>query len=302
MVSASAFFGDPVISRGLTWLNKTFPHWQKILEIRNTILKGVPTNAQLTITLLRIGEANKAPLPPPPRTDAAPPDQPAELSEEHLRATGADWPLNATKEELDDAVEHDPTTAPQLGGQDIQAAKEAKHGKKGHKILGFFKSTTKGAVETAIGADKLKAKTGSAAAKNRLGVVPNRGEQLLSGPVEFKGRYHGQRGHLYITTKATVPCVAFSTDSTIEKIGTLDREDLHPIWSIPVGDIRELRKIGGFGWKAKLVVGWALDRQVNDSLEIITRDSTSWVVTALPLRDELFNRLCAMGGQKWEAW
>lgn len=28
------FFGDPIISRGLTWLNSTFPHWQKILEIR----------------------------------------------------------------------------------------------------------------------------------------------------------------------------------------------------------------------------------------------------------------------------
>jgi hypothetical protein len=157
-------------------------------------------------------------------------------------------------------------------------------------------------VTTAIGADKLKAQAGSDAAKNRLGVVPRAGEDLTSGPVEFKARYHGKRGHLYITAKATIPCVAFSTDSTIEKIGTLDREDLHPAWIVPVSDIRELRKIGGYGWKAKLVVGWALSREVTDSLEIVTRDGQKWMVTALPLRDELFNRLCAMGGQKWEAW
>ena len=36
-----AFFGDPVIQRGLDLLNRKFPHWQKLLEVRNTILKGV---------------------------------------------------------------------------------------------------------------------------------------------------------------------------------------------------------------------------------------------------------------------
>ncbi len=28
------FFGDPIISRGLGWLNRTFPNWQKLLELR----------------------------------------------------------------------------------------------------------------------------------------------------------------------------------------------------------------------------------------------------------------------------
>jgi Protein of unknown function (DUF3292) len=67
------FFADPIIWRALSYLNRKFPNWQKLLEIRNTLLKGVPTNAQLTITLLRIGEANKAPLPPPPTSGAPPP-------------------------------------------------------------------------------------------------------------------------------------------------------------------------------------------------------------------------------------
>lgn len=296
------FFGDPIISRGLDLLNRNFPNWQKLLELRNTVLKGVPTNAQLTITLLRIGEANKAPLPPPPHVQAPPPEEPADISEKELRATGADWPLNATEEELDEAMSHDPTIAHETDGQDIDASKATKHGKKGSKILGFFKGTVKGGVETAIGTDKVKAKAGSHHAKNRLGAVPSRNEDLTSGPVEFKARFHGKKGHVYITTKATIPCVAFSTDQTIEKIGTVDREDLHPLWSIPVGDISELRKVGGYGWKAKLVIGWAMGREVADGLEIVERSGEKTRITAMPLRDELFNRLIAMGGQKWECW
>lgn len=58
----------------------------------------------------------------------------------------------------------------------------------------------------------------------------------------------------------------------------------------------------GLGWKSKLVVGWALDREVADGLEIVDKLGNHYLVTAMVLRDELFNRLIAMGGQKWEAW
>ncbi|KAI0121752.1 hypothetical protein BJ170DRAFT_139259 [Xylariales sp. AK1849] len=296
------FFGDPIIMPGLNLLNRTFPHWQKLLELRNTVLKGVPTNAQLTLTLLRIGEANKAPLPPAPRIKEGPPDRPAEVTDAELRATGAEHPLNATDAEIEEAMRHDPTVAHETGGEDIDEAKNSKHGKKSTKILNFFKGTTKGAVKTAIGADKVRAKVGSHHAKDRLGAVPRQDVNLLSGPVDFMGRHNGHKGHVYITTKATIPAVAFSTDNTIEKIGTVDREDLHPTWSIPVSDIKELKKVGGYGWKAKMIVGWSLGREVADGLEITDRTGSVRKVTSLPLRDELFNRLIAMGGQKWEAW
>lgn len=298
------FFGDPVIQPGLRWLNRTFPHWQKLLEIRNTILKGVPTNAQLTITLLRMGEANKAPLPPPPNTSHPPPDEPADMTEEHLRSTGADYPLNATPGELDAAMSHDPTVAHQTGGADIDASKAHKHGKKGSKILGLFKAGIRGTVEASLGADRLKATAGSEHAKNRLGVIPDDKAQQLSGPVDFACRYHGKRGHVYISTKATIPCVSFSMDSKIKKEGTMNKtdEELHPVWSVAIADIKELKKIGGLGWKAKLVVGWALDRELADGLEIVTKTGETWTVTAMVLRDELFNRLIAIGGQKWESW
>ncbi|KAF2712250.1 hypothetical protein K504DRAFT_464328 [Pleomassaria siparia CBS 279.74] len=296
------FFGDPIISQGLEVLNRKFPNWQKLLELRNTLLKSVPTNAQLTVTLLRIGEANKAPLPPPPYINTPPPEKPAEISEQDLRATGADWPLNATAEELDTAMTHDPTVPHETGGADIDSSKDNKHGKKGSRILNFFKGTMRGGVETAIGTDKLKAKVGDHHARDRLGAVPKKNADMTSGPIEFKSRFQGSKGHVYITTKATIPCVAFSTDSTIEKVGTLEREDLHPLWSIPVGEISELKKEGGYGWKAKLVIGWAMGREVADALEIIERNGKVWKITAVPLRDELFNRLVAVGGQKWECW
>ncbi|GME28298.1 hypothetical protein GTA08_BOTSDO05863 [Neofusicoccum parvum] len=306
------FFGDPIISRGLTWLNSTFPHWQKILEIRNTLLKGVPTNAQLTLTLLRIGEANKAPLPPPPGATSPPPDQPARVTDAHLRSTGADPPLSATPAELDAAIaQHDPELPHETSGADIDAAKGRAHGKKGSRLVSFFRGTTRGVVETAIGADRVKAKTGSDAAKERLGAVPPAGEERRSGPVSFKGRYHGRRGRVYITTKATIPCVAFSTDGKeVEKrvggaeeaVGGGEDDGVHPAWSVPVAEIRELKKVGGYGWKAKLVVGWAMGREVADGLEVTDKRGAVWKITALPLRDELFNRLVAMGGQKWEAW
>lgn len=293
------FFGDPVIARGLDLLERRFPNWQKLLELRNTVLKGVPTNAQLTITLLRIGEANKAPLPPPPRTTQATPHDPVALTADDLQATGDEAPLGASQSEIDDAIKKEPATTHDTDGKDIDKSKSSNHGKKGSRLLGFFRGTTKGAVKTAIGTDTVKAKAGSGKAKDRLGVLPR--HQHIDGPVDFQARHKGHKGRLYISTKATIPAVAFSTDvkSDLEKI---QAEHVHPAWSVAVADIVELKKVGGYGWKAKLVVGWSMGKEVADGLEIVTKVGDKIKITACPLRDELFNRLVAMGGQKWEAW
>ncbi|KAH8882138.1 hypothetical protein GQ53DRAFT_885822 [Thozetella sp. PMI_491] len=296
------FFGEPVISRLLALLDRRFPHWERFLELRNTILKGVPTNAQLALTLLRIGEANKAPLPPPPRIPEPPLEKPAELTDQELRATGAEPPLNATDEEIEHAMAYDPRTAHETGGDDIDASRSSKHGKKGDRLLSFFKVATRNAVKTTIGADSVRAKAGSHNARDRLGALPKPTADWTSGPIEFKARYKGHKGHVYLTTKATIPAVAFSAEVTVEKIGAQNREDLHPLWSFAIADLKDLKKIGGYGWKAKLVVGWSMGREVADGLEITTRDGKTARVTAMPLRDELFNRLIAIGGQKWEAW
>ncbi|MCJ1335180.1 hypothetical protein MMC09_000447 [Bachmanniomyces sp. S44760] len=284
------FFGDPINTRALKFLNQKFPHWQKLLEIRNTILKGVPTNAQLTITLLRVGEANKAPLPPPPTSDQPPPDHPAELDKHELQ-------LDASHDEIHDAITADST---EDTSGDAQANKPAKH-HHGSRILGVFKGTTKAGVETKLGVDQLRAVAGSSHAKNHLGILPKPSEQTISGPIDFRARYKGTKGWIYISTSATTPCVAFSTHAKKGSQSMTD-ETLKAVFTIPIEDIKELKKKGGLGWKAKIVVGWATDRNVADGLEIVDKTGTIFRLTAITLREELFNRLVAMGGQKWESY
>lgn len=58
-------FGKPVIRRSADLLNHYYPSWRSYCELRNSILKGAPTNAQLAITMLRVGEQINSPLPPP---------------------------------------------------------------------------------------------------------------------------------------------------------------------------------------------------------------------------------------------
>lgn len=247
----------------------------------------MPTNAQLTITLLRIGEANKAPLPPPPRPDGPPPSRPT------TPPNAEDLPMDKSQAEVDAAVhpEEKPEEPKESEEQQTPKDKEKKH--TGRKILQFLKGTTKASVETVLGTDHIKADLlGSEHSKNRLGILPR--EHPITGPVDFPCRFKGKKGTVYITTTATVPCVAFTT-STPDK-------DPNPIFTVPISDIKEMRKVGGLGWKAKLVVGWAMDRKIADGLEIIDRHGNSWTLTAIYLRDELFNRLVAMGGQKWESW
>jgi hypothetical protein len=297
----AGFFGDPLIQRGLVWLNKNVPNWQEYLDIRkyvnlffssrftnkpySTLLKSVPTNAQLTITLLRIGESSRAPLPPPPsqKVSKAPTHTAKPLDTENL-------PLDASQGEVEDAIH--PDTPPLTPPPEEEEHKEHKTSK-GKKILNFFKGTTKTGVNTALSTDPLKASIGSKAAQNRLGAVPHSKQDLPeAGPVEFPCRHKGKKGTLYIITSAASPSVSFS----------YEKHDDRPEFAIAVPEIKELRKVGGLGWKSKLVVGWSMDRDVIDGIEIVDKMDRKYLLTAVALRDELFNRLIAMGDQKWESW
>ena len=287
------FFGDPLTSRALTYLNREFPHWQKLLEIRNTILRGVPTNAQLTITLLRVGEAKRAPIPPPPSSDAPPPSHPADLDTDSLT-------LDASNEEIHSAIHADPDTRDQPSPE----TEKPKH-HHGARLLSALKGTARGGVETKLASDRVRATVGSSTAKNHLGILPKPSSVTPSGPVDFKARYKGKKGWVYISTSATIPCVSFTTHERKRSSDgeTLDeKETLKPVWSVPIEELSELKKVGGLGWKAKIVVGWATNRTVADGLELVDKRGDKWRVTAVEMREELFNRLVAMGGQKWVSW
>ncbi len=63
-----------------------------------------------------------------------------------------------------------------------------------------------------------------------------------------------------------------------------------------------MKKVGGLGWKSKLIVGWATDREIADGILIVDKEGKHFQFTAIALREELFNRLVAMGNHMWEAW
>jgi len=51
-----------------------------------------------------------------------------------------------------------------------------------------------------------------------------------------------------------------------------------------------------------MVVGWATNREIADGILITDKEGNKKQLTAIALREELFNRLVAMGAQMWEAW
>ena len=269
-----------------------FSCWKTSNKSCSSILKGVPTNAQLTVTLLRIGEANKAPLPPPPRSDQPPPSKPASINEEEV-------PLDASTEEIKEAINKNPDDAGTEDGTKDGEGNKPKH-YKGEAIVGFFRGTTNAGVETKFSIDQVRAAAGSKDAKNYLGILPRPSEPIVSGPVDFKGRYEGVKGWIYISTNTPTPTLSFSKNSS-DGTGR-EPEKAGAKFSVPIQDIVGLKKVGGLGWKGKIVVGWATQRTVADGLEIVDKSGHTYKLTAIRLREELFNRLVAMGGQKWESW
>lgn len=303
-----AFFSDPLMQRGIALLNEKIPDWPKYLELRNTLLKGVPTNAQLTLTLLRIGEANRAPLPPPPSSNEPPPDKPAEVDKEAVTNNG----LDASHSEIEDAITVDkPPGGEQPHPAEDQDGKKKKKGGIGAKIMSAFKTTTAGGVETKLTVDEVKATLGSKHAKEKLGVLPTKEEmqkKAVEGPVEYRGRYNGRKGAVYVDSSVSPasgnrpasPCVYFTTHlDGHEAVETMPHD---PDWGVAIADLAEVKKVGGLGWKGKIVVGWATSREVKDGIELVTRDGRRYRVMAIKDRDALFNRLISMGQQVWESY
>ncbi|TWU78477.1 hypothetical protein ED733_008943 [Metarhizium rileyi] len=254
-----ALFGGPVLSRVDAIIIQNYPKFRKYLELRNSVLRGVPTNAQLAVTLLRIGEHSKAPIPPPTPTNAA--------LEQHTNGE------QARGEE-----------AAKPGQGAIAKQTKAKGG-----FLGFLRTMTGGGINVLLATDRVKAAVGERHAKNRLGVVEPPDTNPFVGPVRFPARYKGRKGYVYITTTATSPAVSWTSD-----LG-----NMNPAWTMSIAGIQEIQKVGGLGWKSKIMVHWALEKDVVDGLLLRSADE-EYHLTAITRRDELFNRLVSAGPQMWE--
>jgi len=124
----------------------------------------------------------------------------------------------------------------------------------------------------------------------------------------FASRWRGTKGYVVILD-------SYNMEGATGPILRWTSEDGKDSWNIPVEDIVEIEKLGGFGWKGKVVIGWSLDKQVVDALRVVyklpvreqgtgtlvgERLHEEYLLTAVVGRDELANRLLSIGRQKWE--
>ncbi|KAG5789490.1 hypothetical protein H9Q69_011454 [Fusarium xylarioides] len=286
------FFGSIFLRNSYGWLKH---------NMERIVFRGIPTDSQLTIALLRQGERNNAPLPPSPEPKGPPLEETHVLDGDVLNASAGDNPLGASPEEIRRAVKEEPGVVQDTGGDDHEYPDHESGGKRRGKLLGIVKHVVQAAAKTVIGVNKIRAKTGAVTAKNRVGAASTRKEPSIAGPVEFTCRWQGEKGFVYLTTDTDSPCLCFSRRS----VGDTDSSGFHdilPTWTITVNEITTLNKYSGYGAKAKLLAGWALEGEITDGLEIVESDRKSYLVTAMARRDELFNQLCAIGDQKWEIW
>ncbi|ODM14974.1 hypothetical protein SI65_09726 [Aspergillus cristatus] len=285
-LSGFVFFGDPVVQHAVKFLDRRYSNWKRLLGLQNTLLQGIPTNAQLTLTLLRIGETNFAPLPPPPGSRAKNPsygnNTSAPTSESENSRPGSPSP------------------------QQIAEPHKQKQGILPH-IVSFFRGTTATSIESKLAVDRARAVAGSRHAKARVGILRSKAKRALPfGPVEFDARYKGKRGAAIIDSSKDPPLLYFTTESALDfdNMEIESRKDGTVLFSLPVSDIREMRKTGGLGWKGKLVVGWAVgSKEVVDGLLLIGREpGQRYQLTAMATRNQLFDRLIAIGGQVWQSY
>lgn len=242
---------------------------------------------------MRIGEVNASPLPPPSTSQEKPPSRPVSLHHEELE-------LGATREEIKEAASAELINAPEDTSMAVHASRR---NSLASGIIGFFRGTTATGVEGKRGFDRIRATIGSRHAKNRVGVVRSKGTiSTPIGPAKFDARYKGKRGTVVIDSTIDPPVLYFTTDPPQDDdLQLKNRKRSSVIFQIAVTEIREMKKLGGLGWKGKLVVGWAMgSKEVVDGLQIVGEDpKQSFQLTAMGARNQLFNRLIAIDGQVW---
>jgi len=277
-----AIFGDPVLRPSLEWLNRNYPGWINILEPNNNILRGIPTNNQLALAILRIGEVNKTPIPPLPTSKPDDPEQEQPINEN-------DIPLGDPDTVIREAVR--PSSDMDESSSDKEEEKST-HKNKISKFMKLLKGNTKSVVETKLAVDQLRAKAGSEKAKRQIGILPNNKNLVFAGPSEYRARYDGKKGWIYLGDNALTFCQNGQGDKSC------------PVCHISFNNIKNLRRSTACSTKtlekAADFAEWENGNELLGSVEIDDANENTWRFTAVPERDALFNRLIAIGPQKWE--
>ncbi|KAK4686220.1 hypothetical protein P7C73_g3921, partial [Tremellales sp. Uapishka_1] len=283
-----AMWGQPL----LIWAGKEFirrvPNWEELLDIRNSILSGVPSDAQLTLHVLRVAEALNAPLPNAP---------PAPLEGTPKAAIKDSTPATVT---ADDEAEIE--EAEEQGGM-VEVATKAKHQTKS-KVIGAFKGVSR----------KLAGFHGDVSVDGKEKNIGTKLDKLLfkgftkdeGTNYSYPARLDSTSGHIILESKndrLLSPQIAF-----VPVAGKEER------FVRAIDDIVEIKKshVG----MARLALGWASGSDVEGlGLEIRFKtvqqqqaeatgaesiDGETLEFTRVGRREQLFVRLVSMGRQRWE--
>lgn len=165
LIAGFILFGQPILTRVAALLERTFPKWQRLVALQNSVVRDVPTNAQLAITLLRTGERNGTPIPPPPEPTTAPPMETNKkavrevdlgefelASERYLfagRRTKANYEnkIGATETEIQEAAR--PQKAGEMASQ-LPTRQHPRPNGKAHVAVAMLKRFAKSIVNTSI--------------------------------------------------------------------------------------------------------------------------------------------------------
>ncbi|KAK2598180.1 hypothetical protein QQS21_005657 [Conoideocrella luteorostrata] len=205
-------FGKPVIDYNVSCLTSIYPQWREYVELRNTFLRGVPTNAQLAMTLLRNGEGEGIPLPSPPESDE-------NLNvESSFKACDLSH-LGASPEEIQRAISP--------SSQDDQKQNPGKEDKPSAtlRVANRIKRTTKDSVRIVHRIAKMGEPPISEQTQNQQ----QQKDLKFAGPVRFPARYKNRKGYAYITTKATTPAISWREAS----------DDLELAWTVAIAEVAE---------------------------------------------------------------
>lgn len=218
--------------------------------------------------------------------------------------------IGAPHQDIQEAIEPDAQSESQPSTHSENAdAKDSEDGqsKTVRRVANAIKRTTRSGVKILLKIDQARASLGQEDATNRLGALQEEpGRVQDAGPVRFPARYHGVKGYAFImaneaSSKASGPALRWRSLTAGDTVtGGTSEEAGATAWTVSLSEIGEMRKMGGLGWKSKAVVGGVLGWRVTDGLVVTLRDGTERHLTAVTRRDELFNRLVALGGHKWE--
>ncbi|KAL8286239.1 hypothetical protein RQP46_004727 [Phenoliferia psychrophenolica] len=319
------FFADPILSRIAPAIDAmTDVDWREAIQIRYSMLNGVPSNTQLTIRLLRDAELAGTPLPPPPPLLTPTPPVPPTPSRKSTTASVSTVNLDVPDPEVESYLDSDTASIASSAATSTAAAtKTSGKAKFASLVRGAAKLTEQGAgyvsgqkkvnweTLSRLAVDKLKVATGSDLPEHFMSVVPSAPLDDDRSRSTFYAHRGSAPGHLLLHPPSdTLSSTSQSWTLEFRRIGKAPSADsLTANVTIPISDITELRRTAGLGWKGRIAAGWIMGAQssVGDGIEIVwgkkgegQDEAQRTKYSAIVRRDELFNRLASVGPQTFE--